>query len=48
LRNKPRSSGSRPQGSQTVAEVIREDFAELRKYGIDTPAMKAIKALLTK
>jgi tetratricopeptide (TPR) repeat protein len=34
--------------SQTVAEVIKEDFAELRKYGIDTPAMKAIKALLTK
>jgi len=26
--------------------LIKGDFAELRKYGIDTPAMTAIEALL--
>ncbi|MBV9827144.1 MAG: tetratricopeptide repeat protein [Alphaproteobacteria bacterium] len=35
----------RPDG-KTLAAVVREDFAELRKRGIETPAMSRIEALL--
>jgi TPR repeat protein len=31
---------------KSVADVIRDDFTQLRKFGIDTPDMKNIEALL--
>lgn len=40
LKDKPRSDG------KTFASVVRDDFAELRKRGIDPPAMARIEALL--
>ena len=32
---------------KTFAQVVMENFAEFRKYGIDTPEMKDIDALLS-
>jgi tetratricopeptide (TPR) repeat protein len=32
---------------KTFAQAVIEDFAKFRKYGIDTPEMKAIAALLS-
>ena len=40
LKDKPRSDG------KIFASVVRDDFAELRKRGIDPPAMARIEALL--
>jgi tetratricopeptide (TPR) repeat protein len=40
-KNKPRDSG------KTLAAIVRDDFAELRKFGIDTPTMKRIEALIS-
>lgn len=40
LKDKPRGDG------KTFASVVRDDFAELRKRGIDPPAMTRIEALL--
>ncbi|MBV9859629.1 MAG: toll/interleukin-1 receptor domain-containing protein [Alphaproteobacteria bacterium] len=36
----------KPINGKTFAEVVREDFAEMRKFGIDTPDMKRIEELL--
>jgi tetratricopeptide (TPR) repeat protein len=40
IKGKPRGDG------KTYASVVRDDFAELRKRGIDAPAMPRIEALL--
>jgi tetratricopeptide (TPR) repeat protein len=33
-------------GKGTFADAVKDDFAQFRKYGIDTPDMKRIEALL--
>jgi hypothetical protein len=37
---------ARLNGSKTFVEVLREDFATLRKRGLDNPHLAEIEALL--
>jgi TPR repeat protein len=43
LENKDKTSVGK-----TFSDVIRDDFTEMRKFGIDTPDMKQIEELVTK
>lgn len=36
----------KPLNGKSFADVVREDFAQLRKFGIDTPDMKQVEDLL--